>query len=589
MAQTVTFDIYVRKEDRWQHYDKFIEQERDDAIQTAEKLDHESGVNGVRIIRVTAFGTNRAPIETLEWISPALKKNPSRTPVKSRSSTKSESSSSGAGQSVEASTSEAARERRQKAKSQIKTRLGKSNSRPLLLKQILIPLLCGALAIALYVPATHLVGSFDPSGTRMPPLFLALIAFSLCALVFTLLTGAGFYILLDWERAPLPKRDKTASSLSPEQAPIDPTSLSDDSPEQPLQEESPLPQIPFIPSNNEEEVPLAGNETFELQDIDQKTENAPIPTGPDQEYRLQMLRFLERSLSELAEILKTVDLYSLFGINLFLGGAGDRFGAHKKLSGIQRFILIRETISALGTQDDMVDVFCEKFRAYDKDPKYHFMTEAGRRLMDGFLNEDPNCFQALPELIKLWRRSDAAIAQAQGVIVIMFTDLVGSTQMTQKHGDHGAQEVVRAHNAIVRNALAHYHGEEVKHTGDGIMASFSNAPNAVRATIDIQRDIAKHNSANPDLPVRVRIGLNAGDAVREEDDFFGQTVQLSARICDKADEGEIYITPSVYEFCSGHTFTITEAGVYELKGIDVPVQAYAVAWQDEAAAEKPSA
>ncbi len=580
MSQTVTFDIYVRTGDRWKHYDKYIEQQRDEALETAEKLDQEADSNGIRIIRVTAFGSNRAPIETLEWISPSLKKNPGRSPVKKKPSSKPEIPTQNPEFEANDADIEAARKRLQKAAATPNVRQKHSKPRSLLFKQIGIPLICGAVAIALYVPATHLIDSFDPSGTRIPPLFMALIAFSICALVFTLLTGAGFYLLLDWESAPFsekPNKNTTPLPQAERQVALENSRaamtmpITTDTPE--------LTPVPFTPSQNDPDEPEP-EDTFVLNHAEILAQSEHVKTGMDQEYRLQMLRFLERSLSELSEILKTIDSYSLFGINLFLGGAGDRFGTHKDLNGIQRFILIRETISALGTQDDMVDVFCEKFNAYDKDSKYHFMTESGRRIMDGFLSDDPDCFRDLPNLIKRWRRSDAAVAQAQGVIVIMFTDLVGSTQMTQQHGDLGAQGVVRAHNAIVRNALAQYHGEEVKHTGDGIMASFANAPNAVRATIDIQREIAKHNSANPDLPVRVRIGLNAGDAVREEDDFFGQTVQLSARICDKADEGEIYITPSVYDFCSGHAFTLTKAGIYELKGIDEPVQAYAVDWQD---------
>ncbi len=182
----------------------------------------------------------------------------------------------------------------------------------------------------------------------------------------------------------------------------------------------------------------------------------------------------------------------------------------------------------------------------------------------------------LSDMMRRWRRSDAAAAQAQGIVVIMFTDLVGSTQMTHDRGDFGAQEIVRAHNAIVRTALAEHHGEEVKHTGDGIMASFANPIGSVGAAIRIQRDLATHNHLNPDNPVNVRIGLNAGDAVREEDDFFGQTVQLAARICDKAESGQILITGSVRDLCKDNAFNLLESGPFELKGIDHPVIAFTV-------------
>lgn len=171
----------------------------------------------------------------------------------------------------------------------------------------------------------------------------------------------------------------------------------------------------------------------------------------------------------------------------------------------------------------------------------------------------------------MWTSNAAARAQYQGIVCIMFTDLVGSTQMTHERGDYGAQEVVRAHNAIVRSALAAHHGREVKHTGDGIMASFSSAANAVRSAIEIRAALKTHNSVEDAVPVRVRISLNAGEAVQEEDDFFGTTVQLSVRVCDKADEGEIFVADNVQELSKGQGIQLKDAGKYEMKGVPHPM------------------
>jgi adenylate cyclase len=84
---------------------------------------------------------------------------------------------------------------------------------------------------------------------------------------------------------------------------------------------------------------------------------------------------------------------------------------------------------------------------------------------------------------------------------------------------------VRTHNRIVRAALTTYHGKEVKHTGDGIMASFSSVANSVGASIYIQRKVAERNATNPAAPLGVKIGINAGEPIVEEDDRFGTTVQ----------------------------------------------------------------
>jgi class 3 adenylate cyclase len=111
----------------------------------------------------------------------------------------------------------------------------------------------------------------------------------------------------------------------------------------------------------------------------------------------------------------------------------------------------------------------------------------------------------------------------------------------------------------------------VKHTGDGIMASFSSAANAVRSAIEIRAALKTHNSVEDAVPVRVRIGLNAGEAVQEEDDFFGTTVQLAVRVCDKADEGEIFVTDNVQELSKGQGIQLKDAGKYEMKGVPHPM------------------
>ena len=156
---------------------------------------------------------------------------------------------------------------------------------------------------------------------------------------------------------------------------------------------------------------------------------------------------------------------------------------------------------------------------------------------------------------------------------ILFTDLESSTALTQAVGDAKAQDVLHGHNAVVRAALAANDGEEVKHTGDGIMASFGSAVSAVEAAQQIQRDLAGGE-------IRVRVGLNAGEPIAEDHDYFGTAVQLAARICDRAEPGQVLVSRVVRDLCAGKTFTFEDAGAATLKGIEEPVTLYAVGWVD---------
>jgi class 3 adenylate cyclase len=157
--------------------------------------------------------------------------------------------------------------------------------------------------------------------------------------------------------------------------------------------------------------------------------------------------------------------------------------------------------------------------------------------------------------------------QLSGFQTILFTDLESSTALTQRVGDEAAQEVIRGHNVAVRAALEEHGGREVKHTGDGIMASFPSAVSAVQAALAIQRELAGGE-------VRVRVGLNAGEPIAEDDDLFGTAVQLAARIVDRAEPGQVLVSNVVRELCAGKTFEFTSIGETTLKGFDEPVALY---------------
>jgi len=169
-----------------------------------------------------------------------------------------------------------------------------------------------------------------------------------------------------------------------------------------------------------------------------------------------------------------------------------------------------------------------------------------------------------------------------GLVTILFTDVEGSTVLTQRLGDAKAQEVLRTHNTIVRDALKAHSGSEIKHTGDGIMASFASASRALDCAIAIQRAFAQHNESNPDMPIRVRIGLNAGEPVAEEADLFGTAVQLAARICAHAEPGEILAPIVVRELAAGKGFLLSDRGDVALRGFEDPVRLYEVRWQEPA-------
>ena len=148
--------------------------------------------------------------------------------------------------------------------------------------------------------------------------------------------------------------------------------------------------------------------------------------------------------------------------------------------------------------------------------------------------------------------------------------------MTARLGDTMALELLRAHDAIIRRCLEHHRGSEVKHLGDGIMASFVDASASVACAIEIQEELASYNEIG-ETPIRVRIGIHVGEPVEEGGDLFGSAVQMAARICDIAQADAILVSREVRDACAGVDLVFAPAGSEKLKGFSEPVQLFSLA------------
>ncbi len=214
-----------------------------------------------------------------------------------------------------------------------------------------------------------------------------------------------------------------------------------------------------------------------------------------------------------------------------------------------------------------------RFVALDGDMGDHYHDHAQyMRILRSFLDEGRGGTQA-PEVL------EPPGLEAGDVYTILFTDIEGSTALTQRLGDAKAQELLRMHNTIVRDALRAYGGGEIKHTGDGIMASFPSASRALECAIAIERAVSERHAESVEAALGVRIGLNAGEPMAEEKDLFGTAVQLARRICDRAAQGEILASDVVRQLAAGKGFLFSDLGETELRGFEDPVRLYEVRWR----------
>jgi class 3 adenylate cyclase len=170
------------------------------------------------------------------------------------------------------------------------------------------------------------------------------------------------------------------------------------------------------------------------------------------------------------------------------------------------------------------------------------------------------------------------LAAPDGTVTILFSDIEGSTAMTERLGDQRWLEVLRGHNAIVREQVKQHGGFEVKAEGDGFMLAFQSARRGIECGVDIQRAFAERNESAEE-PVRVRIGLHTGEAIKEADDFYGKNVILAARIAAQAQGGEILVSSLLKELTeSAVGVTFGEGREVELKGLSGPHRVFEVVW-----------
>ncbi len=188
-------------------------------------------------------------------------------------------------------------------------------------------------------------------------------------------------------------------------------------------------------------------------------------------------------------------------------------------------------------------------------PGARFLPLEGRNHI--FMPDEPEAARFLQALDGFMAPDTAAaaspVATQSGLVTILFTDMEGSTALTQRLGDARAQDILRQHNTVIRDALKAHGGSEIKHTGD----------------------------AETPYPVRVRIGLNAGEPVAEERDLFGTAVQLAARICARAEPGQVLAANVVRELAAGKGFLFSDHGDVALRGFEDPVRLYEVRWASE--------
>jgi class 3 adenylate cyclase/CheY-like chemotaxis protein len=183
-----------------------------------------------------------------------------------------------------------------------------------------------------------------------------------------------------------------------------------------------------------------------------------------------------------------------------------------------------------------------------------------------------------------WRRGAVSrdhqrVRSTIRTVTVLFTDIVGSTQLMASVGQASADRLRGRHFAGLRAALAVHRGREVKTLGDGFMAVFDSVSDGLACAVTMQQAVARENEGRDADRLAMRIGLSTGEVTEEEGDYFGVPVIEASRLCASAGPGQILTTELVRLMLSaGGVHTLEPVGTMTLKGLPQPVAACEVAW-----------
>ena len=344
------------------------------------------------------------------------------------------------------------------------------------------------------------------------------------------------------------------------------------------------PALDDIPQEEGEETPedeQADAQSEEGQTGNEDAEDADL-LAP---YRDRLSAYTKKVMDALTEERPQLQAFERFGANLFIGGAAGGLAEHFSLSDAMKADILQSALESIGTNAAAAKAFCERLDASAQRPRFRKLMDAGHAAITAELNETKSRQPPLTELIKEWSERTEETTDSKQVTFLL-TDIVGSTALTSKLGNSGAQRIVRAHNTIVCTAIKDYKGTEVKHTGDGMLTTFPDPAAAARAAIEIQQAVAEFVADNPDAPLELRIGLHAGNAGFEDGEYFGEPLLALGGICDAAEDGQIYCSGAIQAKCPSPAFTLDDIGEQSVKRVEGPINLFRLSWKPKARAPK---
>ncbi|MCQ2914860.1 MAG: hypothetical protein MJ247_06675 [Alphaproteobacteria bacterium] len=290
----------------------------------------------------------------------------------------------------------------------------------------------------------------------------------------------------------------------------------------------------------------------------------------------QLKLFLSIILKIIQKQKYQLSYHSSFGIKMMLLGATDSIGLYSKLTKEEKNYLLDDTLMLLKENSKSLAEFHKKIDEFLLNPKYMKLYEVGSKAYEQFnTSQDAGKLEDAVQLtLKNWFAPTLkAATESDENVTIVFTDISNATNISAD--PEQAKASLQYHNETMRKRIKESSGKEIKMTGYGFMVSFAKEADALTFATKAMRDINSYNSGHQESQMLVRMGVNSGKVIIEENDLFGLNVQIAARAYQAAEPKQILATDAVKK-AVGSKFGFQTAGKFRLKGVDGDVRLHSV-------------
>ncbi len=277
-----------------------------------------------------------------------------------------------------------------------------------------------------------------------------------------------------------------------------------------------------------------------------------------------------------------LDDFARFGLNLIFAGICACLTKKYTLEATEGQGLLSRLMELTGSDSDAAKRFSDNINTYGEVEVFRGMIDSGGALMTEML-ESPDgdgsgMSYAFGALLHDWESAENPPA-LPSESVFLFTEIVGFSGLVDELDNAAIKRVVSQHDGAVRDALSRFSGEEVQHTGEGILARFDDARAAIDGAVDMIQNTDLFSRQNPEVGFDMRTGIHIGEAVEDGGRFVGNTVKTAALVCNEAGGSEIWVSSDVWSACPAYADDLRYCGEFVLEELGESKELYMMLWE----------